>query len=333
MLKLSVVSRLQENILNTRFFPAASALIMTLLASAVTHSQEYPNKPVRIVTTAAGGGGDFTSRQVAQGISGSLGQPVVVDNRISGFLAAEAVSKASPDGYTLLVTGSAVWLSSLLRSVPYDVIRDFSPIMVIEVTPSVLAVHPSVPVKSVKDLISLAKARPGELSYGSDAIGGRGHLGVELFKTMAGVDILHVPYKGSAAANNALLGGETQMVLNDPGSLLPHAKVGKLRALAVTTAAPSALAPGLPTVAASGLPGFELEGITGFFAPAKTPAAIINRLNQESVRALSSREVRERFLAASVEVVGSTPERLVERVKSDLAKFGKVVKDAGIKVD
>jgi tripartite-type tricarboxylate transporter receptor subunit TctC len=278
---MHIKSSLQETTMNTRCFPAVSVLVITLLPSAVTNSQDYPTKPVRIITTAAGGGGDFTTRQVAQGISGPLGQPVIVDNRSTGLLAAEAVSKAPPDGYTLLVTGSAVWLSSLLRPVPYDVIRDFSPIMVIEVTPSVLAVHPSVPVHSVKDLISLAKARPGALSYGSDAIGGRGHLGVELFKAMAGVNILHVPYKGSAAANNAVLSGETQMVLNDPGVLLPHVKVGKLRALAVTTAAPSALAPGLPTVTASGLPGFELEGITGFFAPAKTPATIINRLNQE----------------------------------------------------
>jgi len=183
----------------------------------------------------------------------------------------------------------------------------------------------------VKELIALAKARPGELSYGSDSIGGRGHLGVEMFKSMAGVNILHVPYKGTAPANNSLLSGETQMVLNDPGVLLPHAKVGKLRALAVTSATPSALAPGLPTVAGSGLPGYELEGITGFFAPAKTPTPIISRLNRESVRALSSREVRERFLAGGVEVVASTPERLTEGVKSELAKFGKVVKDIGIK--
>jgi len=319
--------------LNTRFFQAAAAFVMTLLASAVTHSQEYPNKPVRIITTAAGGGGDFTTRQVAQGISGPLGQPVIVDNRGTGFLAAEAVSKAPPDGYTLLVTGSSVWLSSLFRSVPYDIIRDFSSITVIEFTPSVFAVHPSVPVKSIKELIALAKARPGELSYGSDSIGGRGHLGVEMFKSMAGVNILHVPYKGSAAANTATLSGEVQLVLNDPGVLFPHAKVGKLRLLAVSTAAPTPLAPGLPTVGESGLPGFELEGITGFFAPAKTPAAIINRLNQETVRALNTPEVKQRFLNASVQVVASTPEQLADRVKSDLAKFGKVVKDAGIRVE
>ena len=333
MLKSGVVSRLKENIVYTHFFPAASVLVMTLFASVVAHTQDYPNKPIRIITTAAGGGGDFTTRQVAQGITGPIGQPIIVDNRATGFVAAEAVSKAPADGYTLLVTGSAVWLSTLFRSVPYDINRDFASITIIEFTPSVFAVHPSVPVKSVKELIALAKARPGELSYGSDAIGGRGHLGVELFKSMAGVNILHVPYKGSAAANNAVLGGEVQIVLNDPGVLLPHAKAGRLRLLAVSTAAPTALAPGLPTVAATGLPGYELEGITGFFAPAKTPAAIINRLNQETVRALNTPEVRERFLAASVQVVASTPEQLSDRVKSDLAKFGKVVKDAGIKVE
>jgi tripartite-type tricarboxylate transporter receptor subunit TctC len=309
------------------------ALVVGIAAAGAVASQDYPNKPIRIITTAAGGGGDFTTRQVAQGVTGPLGQTIIVDNRASGFLAAEAVSKAPPDGYTLLVTGSAVWLSSLFRTVPYDVIRDFAPIMIIEVTPSVFAVHPSVPVRSVKELIALAKARPGEISYASDAIGGRGHLGVEMFKSMAGANIMHVPYKGSAAANTAVLSGEAQMVLNDPGVLLPHAKLGRLRLLAVTTATPSALAPGLPTVGESGLPGFELEGITGFFAPAKTPAAVITRLNQETVRALNTPEVKERFLRASVEVVASSPERLSERVKSDLAKFGKVVKDANVKVE
>ena len=270
---------------------------------------------------------------MAQGITGALGQTIVVDNRASGFLAAEIVAKSPPDGYTLLVTGSAVWMSTLFRTVPYDINKDFAGITIIEVTPSVFGVHPSLPVKSIRELIALAKSRPGALSYGSNSIGGRGHLGMEMFKAMAGVNILHVPYKGSAAANVAVLSGETQMTLDDPGQLIPHAKIGKIKLLAVTTSAPTALAPGLPTVAESGLMGYELEGITGLFAPAKTPAAIINRLNQESVRALSTAEVKQRFLNASVEVVASASEKLMDRVRSDLNKFGKVVKDANIRVD
>ena len=311
----------------------ASVLAMTLLGSAIVYAQDYPSKPIRIVTTAAGGGGDFTTRQLAQGITGALGQTIVVDNRASGFLSAEVVAKSPADGYTLLVTGSAVWISTLFRAVPYDINKDFAGITIIEVTPSVFAVHPSVPVKNIKELIALAKSRPGALSYGSNSIGGRGHLGMEMFKAMAGVNILHVPYKGSAAANRALLSGETQITLDDPGLLIPHARIGKMRLLAVSTSTPTALAPGLPTVTDSGLPGYELEGITGFFAAAKTPAAIINRLNLESVRALNTPEVKQRFLNASVEVVASAPEKLMDRVKSDLNKFGKVVKDANIRIE
>ena len=300
-------------------------------ASSVS-GQDYPNKPVRIITAGAGGPVDFLSRQIAQGISGPLGQPVIVENR-TGALAAEALSKAPSDGYTLGVLGGAVWISPLLRPMSYDVVRDFSPITQVERTVNVLAVHPSLPVKSVKELIALAKARPGELNYASDAVGGRGHLSGELFKTMAGVNIVHVPYKGGAPATTALVSGEVQLLIFGVGLVMPQAKAGKMKALAVTSAEPSALTPGLPTVAASGLPGYESVGISGLFAPARTPVTIINRLNQETIRYLNRPEVKERFVNAGAELATGTPEQFGSAVTLEISKWGKVIKDAGIKAD
>ncbi len=294
--------------------------------------QEYPNKPVRIVLGPAGSGDDFTTRIVAQGISGPLGQPVIVDNRGSGIIAAELVSKATPDGYTLHLNGSAFWNNPLLRQVRYEV-NDFSPISLIERSVFIVAVHPSVPFKSVKELIDAAKAKPGQLNYSSGATGASAHLASELFKSMAGVNIVRVAYKGGGAAITGLLGGEVQMSIFDATLIMPHAKAGKLRALAVTTAQPTALVPGLPTVSASGLPGYEAAGLLGIYAPAKTPVAVINRLNQEIVRVLNLPDVKEKFFNAGVEVVGSSPQEFAATIKSESAKIAKVIKDAGIKAD
>ena len=309
-------------------FPVGLIVVQTGAVSG----QDYPSKPIRILTSAAGGGSDFTARQIAQGISGPLGQPVVVDNRGGGIIAAEVVSKSPPDGYALTVQGAALWIVPFLQKAPYDV-SDFSPIVQTERIVFIVAVHPSLPVKSVKELIALAKARPGELNYASVSIGGSTHLAVELFKSMAGVDIVHIPYKGAATAVPALLSGDVQLMIFDTGVLGPHIKLGKLRGLAVTSAQPSALFPALPTVAASGLSGYETVGMTGLFAPAKTPATIIDRLNQEIVRALNKPEVKERFLNAGLEIVGNSPEQFAATMKADMAKMGKVIKDAGIKVN
>ena len=305
---------------------------MTLAVHGV-YAQDYPNKPIRIVTAAAGGGSDFDARLVAQGISGPLGQPVIIDNRASAVLAAEFVAKAPSDGYNLLVAGSVLWTTPLLRQTPYDAIRDFTPISLIEWTVYLVAVHPSLPAKSVKELIALAKARPGELNYSSTVTGAGNHLAAELFKSMAGVNISRVPYKASAAAVAALAAGEVQVTIMDAPSAAPFVKSGRLRSLAVTSAAPSALAPGLPTVSASGLPGYEFVGLTGMLAPAKTPPAIINRLNQEVVRVLNLPDVKEKLLNIGSEVIGGTPEQFAAALKSDVATLSKVIKDAGIKAE
>jgi len=313
----------------TRF--ALASLGLLVLVIDVAYGQNYPAKPIRIVTGAAGGGGDFASRLVVQAISGPLGQPVIVDNRSGSLLAAEAVSKAPPDGYTLTVQGAVLWILPLLYKAPYDAVRDFAPISLMLREVSVLAVHPSLPAKSVKELIALAKAKPGELSYSSSQVGGQSHLAMELFKSMAGADIVHIPYKGAGAATIGLLSGQVQLMINSAPPMMPHVKAGKLRALAVTSAEPSLLVPGLPTVAATGLPGYESVSMTCILAPAKTPAAVINRLNQEIVRALNQPDIKSRFLSAGAETVGSSPEELAATIKADQARMDKIIKDAGIK--
>ena len=315
----------------SRFAAGILSVGMMVPGAGMVSSQDYPNKPIRIVTAAAGGGSDFTARLIAQGISGPLGQPVIVDNR-TAIQASEAGSKAPPDGYTLLVAGGVLWTTPLLQKTPYDV-SDFSPLSLLVREVSVVAVHPSVPAKSIKEFIALAKTRPGELNYGSGATGGLTHLAVELFNSMAGIKTVRVAYKGIAPTITAVVSGEVQMTINDAGAIAPHVKSGKLRTLAVTSAEPSALAPGLPTVAASGLPGYEATGMTGIFAPTKTPGAIVSRLNQEIVRFLNRAEVKERFLSAGAEVVASSPEQFSATIKFDIAKWGKVIKDAGIKTE
>ena len=315
----------------SRFVVGILSAGMMVLGAGVVSSQDYPNKPIRIISPPVGGGGDFVARLIAQGISVPLGQPVIVENRMA-LLAAEAVSKAPPDGYTLLVGGGGIWITALLRKMPYDMLNDFSPITMITREVNVLIVHPSVPAKSVKELIALAKARPGELNYGSSGTGSSFHLAAELFRVMAGINILHVPYKGAALAITSLLGGETQLTITGAGSVAGHIKAGRLRAVAVTSAQPSALFPGLPTVA-SDLPGFEAVGVAGIWATAKTPGTIIKRLNEEVVKFIRTAEAKETFSKRGSEVVGDSPEQLAAFVKSDIARMGKVIKDAGIKAE
>ena len=305
---------------------------MTLVGTGTAYCQNFPVKPVRIVTSAVGGGNDLLARLLAQGLSGPLGQAVVVDNRAGGVIPGEVVSKSPADGYTLLVAGGAFSTSPLLQETPYDVERDFAPIALIGMSPTILVVHPSLPVRSVKELIALAKARPGELNYGSANTGGSAHLAAELFKSMAAINIVRVAYKGNGPALSALLGGEVQLMFPNTPSVAPHVKSGKMRALAVTGSQPSALVPGLATVTASGLPGYEAISIDAVYAPAKTPAAIISRLNQEIVRLLNRPEVKEKLLNVGVEVVASTPEQLAAAVRSEIALWSKVIKDAGISV-
>ncbi len=306
--------------------------LMTL-GAGVASSQNYPNRPIRIVTAEVGGGTDFASRVIAPGLSGSLGQQVIVENRPSGVIPGEVVAKASPDGHTLLLTGNVFWIAPLLKKTPYDVMSDFSPITMVGSAPTVLVVNPSLPVRSVEELIALAKAKPGELNYASPSAGSSPHLAAELFKSVAGVNIVRVPYRGNAPALSALIGGEVQLTFAVAGAVGPHVKSGRVKALAITSAQPSALFRGLPTVAASGLPGYELIAILGIFAPGKTPMGLINRLNQEIVGVLNRADVKERFLNVGVETVGSTPAEFAATIRSEMAKLGKVISDAGIRAD
>ena len=307
---------------------------MTALGAGVVSGQDYPSKPIRIVTSEAGSGSDFTARIIAQGLTGNLGQPVIVDNRAgaSGAIAMDTVGKAQPDGHTLLVSGNSFWIVPLIQKQPYDPLRDFSPVAMLSGNPNILVVHPSLPVKSVKELIALAKARPGELNYSSAATGTATHLAAELFKAMAGVNIVSVTYKGGAAAVSAVIGGEVQLAFTVAAAVMPHINSGRLRALAVTSLKPSALVPGLATVAAT-VPGYEAGATAAMFAPSRTPAAIISRLNREVVRILNQADVKERFINFGVETVGSSPEQLAAAVKSDTVKWGKIIKDAGIRID
>ncbi len=295
--------------------------------------QAYPNKPVRIFTGSAGGGNDTAARLLSQGISGPLGQPVIVENRGSVALAAPIVAQSPPDGYSLVLAGDLLWLGPLLRDNALSALRDFSPISMMASAPNVLVVHPSLPVKTVKDLIALAKTRPGELNYGTGSIGGIEHISAELFKSMTGVKLVQIFYKGASTAAIALAGGEVQVMFGGVTVTTPHIKSGRVRVLAVTSEQPSALVVGLPTLAASGLPGFELVGIDAMYAPAKTPVAVINQLNREIVRFLGTTEAKEKYLNLGAEVIASSPEEHVAKLNSRIITIGKVIKDAGIKIE
>ncbi|MCE9638916.1 MAG: tripartite tricarboxylate transporter substrate binding protein [Betaproteobacteria bacterium] len=318
----------------SRGLAAIAALVLLALCAGPACGQEYPNRIIKIITAAAGGGSDFIARILAQGIAGPLGQQIVIDNKGTGVLAGEAAVKAPPDGYTLTVQGGAFWIGPLLRKTVYDPVKDFLPISLIVREVNILAVHPAVPAQSVQELIAYAKANPGKLNYSSPGVGSTTQLASELLKAMAGVNIVHVPYQGNQPAISAMMGGEVQMAIFDAGLIAPQVKAGRLRALAVTSLEPTALAPGLPTMAASGLPGYESIGMTGIFAVGdKTPRPIIARLNQEILKFLAKPEIKDQFLKSGVEMVGSTPEQFAEAIRADVAKMGKLIKDIGLRVE
>jgi tripartite-type tricarboxylate transporter receptor subunit TctC len=283
-----------------------------------------------------GGGNEIAGRTIAQALTDGLGQAVVVENRgaASGAIAGEILARAAPDGYTVLYYGSTIWLLPFLRNqVPFDPLRDFAPVSLATRAPFYLFIHPAVPARDLKELIALAKASPGKLNYGSAGSGAATHLAGELFKAVAGVDIVRVAYKGSGPAANALLAGEVQMMFVSGVVGLPHVRSGKLRALAIASAKPSPLAPEVPTTAAAGLPGYEASSMSGMFAPAKTPRAIVNLLSAEIVKALQRDDVKERFLQAGTDAVGSTPEEFAAVIRADMAKWSKVIRAAGIHED
>jgi tripartite-type tricarboxylate transporter receptor subunit TctC len=309
------------------------AVAGTLCGAGAVFAQDYPAKPIRMVVTGVGSGGDFAARMIALGVSPALGQQIIVDNRGSGNLPAEIVSKSPPDGYTLCLSAAPLWITPFLRKTPYDPVTDFAPVTLVVTAPNILVVHPSLPVHSVKALIALIRARPGALNYATSGIGGSGFLAAELFKSMARADMVRVNYKSGGLALTELMSGEVQLFFANAGAVAPHMKSGRLRALAVTSSEPSPLLPGLPTVAAGGLPGYELVSVQGIFAPARTPEVVVARLNREIVPFLRRADVKEKFFAAGMEPLGSPPEALAATVKSEMSRLGKVIKGAGIALE
>ena len=317
--------------LTFRYIVCVPLAILVALFPASTSAQNYPNKVIRIATAAVGSANDLVARIIAQELTRSLGQQVIVENR--GGLAPEVVARASPDGYTLLFYGSSVWLLPLMRHENYDPVVDLAPVTLAVNSPNVVVVHPSLPVKSIKELIALAKARPGELNYAAGTLGASPHLSTELFKAMAGINVVRVAYKGTGPSVLALIAGEVHMMVAGLGSVAPYVASGKLRALAVTSAERSKLTPELETVAASGVPGYEATSLIGMFAPAKTSSVIISRLQQETLRGLNRPEVKEMLLRNGIEAIGGSPEDFASTIKTDMAVLGKVIRDAGIRAD
>ena len=314
-------------------FPVAMLTATLAIPTAQVFSQNYPQRPIRLVTAAVGGGNDFVMRQITPTISASIGQPLIVDNRGgAGNIPVELVARSPADGYTLLAHSNSVWIGPLLRKLAYDPIKDFTPVVLVARAPYVLVVHPSVAASSTKELIALVKANPGKLNYSMTSVGGGAHLAAELFKAMAGLNIVRIAYKTSAQEASELIAGQVQMAFSDAGTVTPHVKTGRMKALGVASAQPSPLAPGLPTIASS-LPGFEANQLVGLFAPTGTPEAIVRRLNQEFVKAVNLPDIKERLFNGGVEAVGSTAEEFAAIVKADMAKMDKVIKDANIRVD
>ena len=309
---------------------------LTLAAGAAV-AQGYPAKPVRVVVPfPAGGGIDTVARLLSPRLSEMIAQPIVIDNRVgaSGTIGTDAVAKAAPDGYTLLATFASHALNaSLYSKLPYDTERDFAPITLIATVPNILVITPSLPVKSVKELIALAKRRPGELLYASIGPGTPAHLSAELFNTMAGVKMTHVPYKGAAASIVALISGESQLTFTTVLIALPHVQSGRLRALGVGSLKRSAVMRDVPTIDEAGLKGYESIAWYGLLAPAKTPAAIVDLWQRDTAKALQIPEVRERLLAQGAEPVGSTPAQFATVIGDDMRKWGKIVRETGAKAE
>jgi tripartite-type tricarboxylate transporter receptor subunit TctC len=306
-----------------------TAMLLGFFSAGMAWAQAYPAKPVRIVTVAPGSANDIVARLIAQEIRNSLGQPVVVDNR--GTVAAELVARAPADGYTLLLYGSAVWLSPFIRaSTPYDPVKDFAPITLVASSPNVVVVHPSLPVKSARELIALARSRPGEINYAAGSLGAAPHLAAELFKAMGKLNIVRVSYKGTGGSLIGIISGEVGLMFPTAGSVTPYIKSGKLRALAVTSLQPTALAPGLPLLSET-LPGYESVSLNGMLAPARTPDPIIRQLNAEVAKVMTRADIKEKLVAAGTDAMSTSPEQFAAIIQADMAKWGKVIREAGIR--
>jgi len=311
--------------------------VISLGSGAAVYAQEYPSKPVRLVVPfAPGGGTDVIARIIAPRLSEALGQQVVVDNRAGagGIVGADIVAKAPPDGYTLVLgtPGPLTINPSLVPRMPYA-LKDFAPVTFATVSPFILVVNPALRAASVKELIALAKEKPNMLNYGSSGNGTVSHLVGEQFKALAGINIVHIAYKGSSQSLTDLMGGQIQFIFDNLLTSLPHIKSGKLRALAVGTRKRSALVPEIPTMVEAGVPGFEASTSSGVLAPAATPRERVARLNRDLVKSLRAADIKERFAALGMESVGSTPEEYAEHLKAELATNARIIKSAGIKTD
>ena len=325
--------------------PSSRTIRCALLAAgcacvAVAHGQSkdtWPGRPVRIVVPQTPGAStDLTARLIAQKLSPVLGQPVIVENRpgAGSIVGTELVAKATPDGHTLLVVASSITLNPIIhKNLPFDPQRDLTPITQLSSFPNMLVVNPTLPVKTVQDLIALAKSKPGALNYGSAGTATGTHLSAELFKYMTGTDMVHVPYKGGGAAMPALLGGQVQLMFSTTVTALPHVRAGKLRAIAVTSGKRWPSLPDIPSIAESGVPGYDHTPWNGFLAPAKTPRNVITRLNEEAAKILHMPDTRSLFTGEGAEPVGNKPEEFAAIIKSETAKWTKVVKAAGIQAD
>jgi tripartite-type tricarboxylate transporter receptor subunit TctC len=319
----------------TAFAICASAILTGAATSNAALAQAYPTKPIRVVVPyAAGGATDLTARLVGQKMQASLKQNIIVENRpgAGGVIGADAVAKAPPDGYTVLIGVPAeMAILQHLQKLPYNVARDFAPVSLAAITPLILVVHPSLPVKSVKELVAFVRARPGQLSYASAGTGGVQHLAAELLKITAKIDMTHVPYKGAAPVMPDLIGGHIPMFFSGMPPAMPHVKAGKLRALAVTTTKRSPAAPDVPTMVESGMPGFDISNWFAYFIPAGTPAEVISRLNTEVNRGLKFEDVKDKLASVGAETVGTTPEALATFVRAESEKFAKLIKASGAK--
>lgn len=312
--------------------------VLAVFACGGAAAQAYPVKPVRIVVGfTPGGGNDVISRLVAAKLTTAFGRQFVVENRpgAGGMIGAELVAKAPPDGYTLFLAGVATHgiNPNLQKNVPYDAVRDFDPVCLMASAPALLAVHPSLPASSVKQFIALAKARPGDINYASSGVGSSSQLATELFKSMTGTRLVHVPYKGIGAASTDLLSGQVQVMFNAAAALLTHTRSGRMRALGVGSLQRIAAIPEVPTIAESGVPGYQAGSWYGFVAPAGTPRAIVDRLSRETAAAVKAPDIASKLTGEANLVIGSSPDEFAAHIKGELARIGKVIRDAGIKLE
>ena len=316
----------------------SAALLYATAFFAGAAENAYPTRPIRIVDAfPPGGPSDIVARAISPKLGEALGQTVVVDNRggAAGVVGCEIVANASPDGYTLLIgpSGALTIQPTLNPKLPFNVQRDFATVTQLTSGPQVIAVHPAVAAKSVQEVIALAKAKPGQLNYASGGAGTANHLAAEAFKLAAGINVVHIPYKGTGPALTSVLSGESQLIVSSLLPALPHVKSGRLRALAVTSKSRSAAVPDVPTPAEAGLPAFETSSWHGILVPAKTPRAIITLLHGEIVKVLKLPEVRERLTSQGLEVVASTPEAFAQHIKSETVKYARLIKSIGIKLE